>query len=368
MRNKQENYYKSELYIAKKHIKYYLDGFNRTFIIAEFCILLGELLIAFLSIRGYLPYTIKVPKLANLDLKIYFAEKLFHQILTWLTIGIYFILYRHFNYFQKIILLIIESYILTIILAFGSWNVNYFGFLFIAPIIIAIPLGKQISRGILATSLILNSLYSIFQVTLREDYYNYVIGNVTFIGIITFYLLSVRIYKSMVMATDDLKNYYKLSTELSNEVAHDYLTKALSVAALHSDLDGDNNFKSCAFLDLDDFKSINDSKGHDLGDKILRLLVSLVQENGERIYRYGGDEFAILSELTAEKLAEKMEKIKKTFTKKSENLYLCPTTMSIGINTIKTDVKERLFEVLKNCDELMYVSKKSGKNKITVGA
>ena len=368
MASNQENNTNAAQYITRKHHTYYLDGISKTFVFTEIVILIAEILIALLAERGYLPYRINVPRFSEMNINTYFAEKLIQQMVTWGSLVIFFFLYGRFNLAQKNILVIVESFILTIILAFGNWNVNYFGFLFIAPIVIATPLGKQISRIILAICLILASLYTLMQVNLTEDYYNYVIGLVTLTAIISFYFICVRLYRNMVMAMDDLKSYYKLSTELSNKVAHDYLTKALSVAALHADLDGENNFRSCAFLDLDNFKRINDNLGHDTGDKILQLAVSIIKESGERIYRYGGDEFAILSELDANELATKLERLIHTFTEKSGEYYNCPTTASIGIQNLKTDTKERLFEILKHCDELMYQSKKSGKNKITVGA
>lgn len=354
-------------YIMTKHHTFYLDGISKTFIFTEIAVFIAELIIAILVETGHLPYRIHSPKYADLSIKTYFAEKILQQLITWINLGIYFFLYHRFTLPQKNILVIVESFILTIILAFGSWNANFFGFLFIAPIIIATPLGKIISRIILAICLLLSSLYSIMQVTLTGDYFNYVIGLITLTAIISFHFICVRLYRNMVMAMNDIKNYFTLSTELSNEVAHDYLTKALSVAALHADLDGENKFQSCAFLDLDDFKHINDNFGHDIGDKILQLIVKTIQDDGERIYRYGGDEFAILSELNSEELAGKLEIVKKDFTKKSEKLYNCAATISVGIQQLKTDTKERLFEVLKSCDELMYQSKKGGKNRITIG-
>lgn len=367
MSDSRENNANVNRYIVSKHHTYYLDGISKTFIFTEIVILIATVIIAILVETGNLPYRIISPKYSYISVKSYFSQKLILQLFTWGSLVVYFFLYGRFSLAQKNILVIVESFVLTIILAFGNWNVNYFGFLFIAPIIIATPLGKVNSRIILATCLILSSIYSMFQFYITEDYYSYVIGLVTLTAIISFHFITVRIYRNMVMAMDELKSYYKLSTELSNEVAHDYLTKALSVAALHADLDGNNNFKSCAFLDLDDFKNINDNFGHDIGDKILQLIVSVVQDCGERIYRYGGDEFVVLSELNANQLADKLENTKKIFTKDSEKLYKCPTTISVGLQQLRTDTKERLFEILRDCDELMYKSKKSGKNVITVG-
>jgi diguanylate cyclase (GGDEF)-like protein len=120
---------------------------------------------------------------------------------------------------------------------------------------------------------------------------------------------------------------------------------------------------SVIFLDLDDFKQLNDSKGHDAGDTALRatakaMLSALRSSDG--VARLGGDEFAILlpqigyedAVATGRKIFVAVNNILRDYT---------PVKASIGIAWFEK--ADRLFpEMLKAADELMYEVKESGKN------
>ena len=349
--------------ILDKHLTKYLDGVSKTILIAELVILLCTAIIALIVLNGFYSYTMNVT-LFYVPVKVYFIEQFIHKLIAWTILGLYFIFYKKVSLEKRKKMLCALTIVLTFLLTFGSWNVNYFGFLFIIPVIIASPMNKKTNRIVFGICVFMNILYTLFQITLRQERYNYIIGIVTTTVIISFYFFSLRLHKTMYNALLDVKEYSSLSKELYEEVAHDYLTNALSVSALHKDVDEDNNYRSLAFLDIDNFKGINDKYGHDFGDKILKLIVNVVQLNEGRIYRYGGDEFVILSELTAQELAEKLETIKTEFTDGAQDQYSCKATISVGVINIVG--KEKLFDYLKQCDKLMYISKNSGKNKITV--
>ncbi|MFA7279345.1 MAG: GGDEF domain-containing protein [Sterolibacterium sp.] len=117
------------------------------------------------------------------------------------------------------------------------------------------------------------------------------------------------------------------------------------------------------FLDLDDFKQLNDTKGHDAGDTALRvtakaLLSALRSSDG--VARLGGDEFAIL--LPQISYADAVAAGRKIFI--AVNLALrdyAPVKASVGIAWFEK--ADRLFpEMLKAADDLMYEVKESGKN------
>ena len=82
------------------------------------------------------------------------------------------------------------------------------------------------------------------------------------------------------------------------------------------------------------------------------------------IYRYGGDEFIVLSKLESSALAHELEMIKIAYRKSSENLYSCKATFSAGIIPIRA--ADDINSLISKSDEIMYISKHSGKNKITV--
>lgn len=123
---------------------------------------------------------------------------------------------------------------------------------------------------------------------------------------------------------------------------------------------------SLAYIDLDDFKQVNDQRGHSEGDKVLQtvggILLNTVRKT-EVAGRLGGDEFAIALPETSEAGAQAV------FNKLRINLALAmqehswPVGFSIGV--ISFDLPPANFdEAVKLADALMYQVKKSGKNNI----
>ena len=122
------------------------------------------------------------------------------------------------------------------------------------------------------------------------------------------------------------------------------------------------------FLDLDHFKDVNDTLGHDTGDTMLqetaRRVTSSVREM-DTVSRLGGDEFTvILAELpdpgSVERVAQDiLKKLSEPFKLGSEMAYV---TASIGI-TIFPDDSTEVEELLKNADQAMYAAKQQGRNR-----
>lgn len=117
------------------------------------------------------------------------------------------------------------------------------------------------------------------------------------------------------------------------------------------------------FLDLDDFKQLNDTKGHDAGDAALRataraLLGAL--RSGDRVARLGGDEFAVLlPEIGYDAAVGAGRKISISVSDALEDFP--PVKGSIGVAWFEE--ADRLFPaMLKAADELMYEAKESGKD------
>lgn len=121
------------------------------------------------------------------------------------------------------------------------------------------------------------------------------------------------------------------------------------------------------FIDLDDFKHINDGLGHQYGDALLKMIsVGLQQINGieRRCYRVGGDEFIIIIEPAVyDKMEEIISEVQKLFSKPwylGDAEYYC--TMSMGIVTF-ADNGSDVNDLIKKADIAMYDAKKSGKNR-----
>lgn len=163
------------------------------------------------------------------------------------------------------------------------------------------------------------------------------------------------------------ENLYDLSTRdpLTGLYNRHSLTEYVTAAI--SDAKRSNGQFALLFLDLDNFKNINDSKGHNFGDIILgqvaKNLTCSVREN-DIVSRVGGDEFVILlnhieNENTIIEVLNRIKELFSTPLQVEDNNY--NVTASIGITLYPKDGKE-FHTLLKNADIAMYQSKKSGKN------
>ncbi len=128
------------------------------------------------------------------------------------------------------------------------------------------------------------------------------------------------------------------------------------------------------FLDLDDFKKLNDSRGHDMGDMLLVEVARRLQEcvrEGDSVARLGGDEFVIVLEMLSEQVnvavmqAELVgEKVRGALNAPYQlNQYVHHTTSSIGIVLFRGH-EENIDNLLKFADTAMYQAKASGRNAI----
>lgn len=127
-----------------------------------------------------------------------------------------------------------------------------------------------------------------------------------------------------------------------------------------------NHNYTVMFIDLDNFKNINDSFGRSVGDLTLRKvgkkLENYLHKSGT-VFRYSGDEFIIIlndiNELEVSAIASKIiDEFKNPFIINDHEVYTSP---SIGISSYSADGSD-LETLLKNADSAMYIAKKSGKN------
>ena len=120
------------------------------------------------------------------------------------------------------------------------------------------------------------------------------------------------------------------------------------------------------YIDLDNFKTVNDHFGHSTGDALLRSVAHTIRNNiraTDIVGRLGGDEFAILLPETgpepAEVITHKVQKVNLDVMQKNE----WPVTFSIGVATFVSP-PSTVDEMLKISDGVMYAAKKTNKNAI----
>jgi diguanylate cyclase (GGDEF)-like protein len=125
---------------------------------------------------------------------------------------------------------------------------------------------------------------------------------------------------------------------------------------------------SLILLDLDHFKSINDTLGHAAGDEVLRRVTSLIRATlpvGAAVYRVGGEEFAILSTgpgaSRATELAEELRRqVESSAFSHAGKAF--PVTLSLGVAVRRGDGAEQLYE---RADRKLYEAKRGGRNRVS---
>lgn len=151
-------------------------------------------------------------------------------------------------------------------------------------------------------------------------------------------------------------------TDLPNRLLFsDRVEQALASAQIHK--------RGCALLmiDLDHFKMINDSLGHNVGDRLLKAVASRMREMfgpGVTLARLGGDEFAVLVEncgqlVQAAALAQRIiDGLKEPFVIDADQLFI---NASVGISLFPSDAQSA-EQLLRNADSALFKAKSAGRN------
>ncbi|MGZ8270969.1 MAG: EAL domain-containing protein [Methylophilus sp.] len=190
-------------------------------------------------------------------------------------------------------------------------------------------------------------------------------------GVITHYVGSHVDITEQKAAADEIRYlaFHDLLTKLPNrQLFIDRLQHALSSS------ERTKRLGALLFIDLDNFKTLNDTLGHDVGDVLLqqvaeRLILSL--QMGDTVARLGGDEFMVLLEdLSDDKLeaARSAEKVAERILNSISQPFMLVNSQydissSIGV-TIFEGYQLPMAELLKQADISMYQAKKSGRNRI----
>ncbi|HYE34226.1 GGDEF domain-containing protein [Methylocaldum sp.] len=129
---------------------------------------------------------------------------------------------------------------------------------------------------------------------------------------------------------------------------------------------------SIILFDIDHFKSINDSFGHDAGDAVLRSVARSIKDTvrgSDILFRYGGEEFVILLSNTpkdgAVNLAERIRSTVETLSCGIGDMTL-RVTLSLGVATLIP--AETHLDLLRRADQVMYTAKRGGRNQVAVAS
>jgi len=183
----------------------------------------------------------------------------------------------------------------------------------------------------------------------------------------------IKFSSFLINSLNEMENKIKsLESELDEaykELLIDPLTKAYNRKALDEKLSeilkkGQNKkLDLCvAIVDMDDFKEINDTYGHLVGDFVLIKLVQIIKKlirTSDNVFRYGGDEFIIVFNRANINIAVKsveriLNKIRNTKLKYKDDFI--KVTISVGIT--EHHIKDNIETIIKRADEALYKAKK----------
>jgi diguanylate cyclase (GGDEF)-like protein len=175
------------------------------------------------------------------------------------------------------------------------------------------------------------------------------------------------------VAMAGLAQLQRTQTALQRMATQDELTGALNARGfedrLAQELDRDRRYNlplALLYLDLDDFKAVNDRHGHRTGDAVLRLVVNATRRamrQSDIIGRLGGDEFAVLMPETEGAVAEAVA------TRLADGLRTVfqgtpSVTASIGLVSTANVATIRAEDLLRRADRAMYEAKREGKDRV----
>jgi two-component system cell cycle response regulator len=174
------------------------------------------------------------------------------------------------------------------------------------------------------------------------------------------------------------KERVRMMEKLQRLAVTDGLTKLYNSRSFYSQLETEvdrfNRYKhplALLLLDLDHFKEYNDSYGHLEGDKVLvrfsQIIKSCLRTN-DSAYRYGGEEFTVILPETAgaeaRTVAQRIRSALEAERFSPENGPDVQITISIGVTEYHT--KEELSTFIQRADKAMYISKKNGRNQVSM--
>jgi diguanylate cyclase (GGDEF)-like protein/PAS domain S-box-containing protein len=187
-----------------------------------------------------------------------------------------------------------------------------------------------------------------------------------------------RVSSRYIVIVEDVSESRRLSVELSYQATHDHLTGTHNRRAFERRLSmvlaqarAERQQHALFFVDLDQFKVINDTSGHHAGDRLLLKVVSVLQQNlreHDMLARLGGDEFGVIiencsleaAEDIAEKLRRAIEKLSFTWNERQYDISASIGVVPIAANTPDAE------HVLRTVDIACYLAKEQGRNRIYV--
>jgi len=199
-------------------------------------------------------------------------------------------------------------------------------------------------------------------------------SDATQLATINTYISSIKNYLEAAKPVIESK---LLLAKLRNNSLHDPMTNLYNrrfleefIDTLAGQIKREQESYSILMLDVDFFKMVNDTYGHDVGDKVIVAIGKVLRENvreSDLAIRYGGEEFLILLHNASEdgtlEVAKKIHAAFASIVFDAGNGETLQKTMSIGISVFPEDA-DTIWKCIKFADTALYVAKTTGRNKI----
>ena len=186
-----------------------------------------------------------------------------------------------------------------------------------------------------------------------------------------------RHVRGVVMNARDVSERVRLAEELTHQAYHDGLTGVANRALFRDRLDQTialaartRSSFAVLMLDLDGFKGVNDSLGHDAGDELLRAVAGRFEDAlrpGDTIARVGGDEFALLLDGACEQ--EAIDVAARVLTRVAEPVEVAGHQLSLGASAgiaLHPRDGHEADELVRRADVAMYAAKEAGRGRVEV--
>ncbi|MBO4396182.1 MAG: diguanylate cyclase [Eubacterium sp.] len=235
---------------------------------------------------------------------------------------------------------------------------------------------RRLSRALLLYGYVLTLVAMCWVIMEHPDDYSYYIQTELVVLVMNtlFYVTGVVVQSFNERVVEQTRDMLITQQQYREQLHYDALTGVYSRrylmerAAEHMSRCDSAHPVSVAIIDIDNFKSVNDTYGHENGDVVLRRLGRLLQlaiSDEVTVGRFGGEEFVFVieSENEQEHLAL-VEGIREEFSHETYRFMERQTTFSCGFITCRE--KQDFDGVLERADKALYQSKNNGKNRVTV--
>ncbi len=285
--------------------------------------------------------------------------------------------------------LIFMTEILLVSLAvyfYGGVSASIYKMYFIIIVQMAITSSTKFTLGGITLIILLYGLAGYFSPHTAFQFNTWIVNSLYLMGSIIPLILFVRREYQIRMQNEELfKNVSEANKQLTEYALQiqelavtDSLTKLYNQIYIHERLmieveiaRKNNAMLSIAFFDIDDFKKVNDTYGHQYGDQILRAIGAIVLKNagGCRYIagRYGGEELIVImpqaDKAQASYVADQIRQQVSQLNVCTESGECVSVTVSVGIATFPFDANDK-ESLTKLADLAMYKAKRLGKNRI----